>query len=349
MSGSFNAAFEALIIFQVVVNGKYPLLQPAIWFPILTQFPITLIAFPCIVIYFTGTSFIFESMGLVHWLRDRIDGFNPSSDKIDPQHERDLYAIATTYGHIGPFTEPHAWMYPTGFMGNPPGYIEDFIRLISQDHVLVSLFLASRFHPYKIMERRLSVFISLNLGFFSFCMTYAASNGEGGFGTTLLNILIICPLLIFLQKIVFFSVVCPCLVGTDREDGCLGCIKNYGTFTAVCIALISILLAWNGSAAVDVISKDNSATDVSVFYSYLQQILLPQLAMQLLFQVIPFLPTDSSQASNVVFGFFIYIFGFLNNVTCGFLGIGAWYTAREKAFAVAEQPSSSLLNKYGTA
>ena len=232
-------------------------------------------------------------------------------------------------------------------MGNPPGYIEDFIRLISQDHVFVSLFLASRFHPYKITERRLSVFINVNLGFFSFCMTYAASNGEGGFGTTLLNILVICPLLIFLQKLLFISIVCPCLVGTDREGGCLGCIKNYGTFTAVCIGFISILLAWNGSAAVDDATENDSGVDVSVFSSYLQQIFLPQLAMQLLFQIIPFLPIDSNQASNIVFGFFINIFGFLNTVTCGFLGIGAWYTARDKAFA--EKSTSSLLGKYGSA
>ena len=296
---------------------------------------------------FAGASFIFEYTGLVHWLRDHIDGFNVNTDQIDPEHEKELYSIASTYGHIGTFTDPNAWLYPQGFMGNPPGYIEDFIRLISQDHVFASLFLASRFHPYTIMERRLSLFISVNLGFFSFCMTYAASNGEGGIGTTLLNVLVICPLLILLQKLLFISIVCPCLVGTDREGGCLGCVKNYGTFTAICIGLISILLAWNGSAAVDTATEENSGVDVSVFYSYLQGILLPQLAMQLLFQIIPFLPIDSNQASNVVFGLFINIFGFLNTVTCGFLGIGAWYTTRDKAFA--EQPSSSLLSKYGSA
>lgn len=308
---SFNGAFEALIIFQVVVNGL---------------------------------SFFFECSGLLHWLRDHIDGFNPNSDKIDPQHEKDLFSISSTYGHIGPFTDSNAWLYQNGFMGNPPGYIEDLIRLVSQDHVFVSLFLASRFHPYTIMERRLSLFITLNLGFFSFCMTYAASNGQGGFGTTLLNLLVICPLLIFLQKVVFLSVVCPCLVGADREGGCLGCIKNYGTFTAACIALISIVLAWDGSVEVDNANEDNSVADVSVFYSYLQQILLPQLIMQLLFQIIPFIPTDSTNASNIVFGFLMNIFGFLNTVTCGLLGIGAWYTTRDKAFA--EKPSSSLL--YGS-
>jgi hypothetical protein len=284
----------------------------------------------CFQVIVFSISYICESWEILEWIRRKLDGI-PLKPDGQLMNEKE-YEIALFSINLNPYMSGVRdsididWLFPGGYLGTPIGMVEDWLRFIANDNFLLSSVFASKSNPFTLTERRFNNFVLINIGFYSFCMTNL-SFSTSTITVIILNIFFVCPLLILMTKVLYFSLVCPCFVGWDRSTNCFTSLfKSIGYCFGWVIAFISVVTLLYGTAAVGS-QIDNTSEALLFFTQYLNQILLMQSLQQLILESLAFVDTTSKTSCGRLVA---TISVFLNFISCGGLGIGRWFEKREE-------------------
>lgn len=149
--------------------------------------------------------------------------------------------------HVG--SDP--WLSSWGTCCTPTGALEDFVRLVCNEHFFFAMFLADEVHPYTRTRRKVSFFCSSS---FTFLVIVVASVYSTRYNNTqyssfienpyLVSFFAISPILLIFDTLLYNLVVCPCAVNTCcaiYETG--KCISKLSIFLFIIVGVISFSFA----------------------------------------------------------------------------------------------------------
>lgn len=119
----------------------------------------------------------------------------------------------------------------------------DFLFFLFNNHSMFSMFASSKSNPYSRGEKRLAFFFQHCLAFF-----FAAIVANAGMDTAseiLFNCLIIVPVTLFVNKMFYYLLSCPCLINDYEWCICQcisDCIEVMGAAIAYPMALVAFFL-----------------------------------------------------------------------------------------------------------
>ena len=202
------------------------------------------------------------------------------------------------------------------------GKFEDFVRLVVNEHPLISCFLADPCNYYDL-KARINVFVlGSAFQFLFFGTLYLVRNNSGGDIVSILKYVAF-PLVVYLvQKISYYLIILPCFRSFKFcQQKKFGCFRELSV-TLPCI-VISFSLIFAGSQVVDDAGLTPLNASIQIIFDFFILSILGRSVIELIMLSLLFVDTHEntfiSRSAHVV-----------DNITCGFLAIGIWFKIKKE-------------------
>ena len=215
-----------------------------------------------------------------------------------------------------------AYLYPSGFMGMPPGAYEDFVRIVANKHTFFSILLCDDQNLYKPYERNVNYFFVASCGFILFSFSVFLSNEYKAREKVVIiifwNVLITNVVMTFMSELSYYLLSCPCChkYGNRTE------MRTIITYTEYALSYLFILVGIGflliGSYLIEAgLTDDGLETQLNfICWQYIVT-LIAQWLQELLTFYFMFIDIDSETPVGK-------FFRGLKSITCGFMAIGNW-------------------------